>query len=615
MSARHRDRTPSGRSDQRQLRDFQSQEEMRTMLRNVSISGRLMLAFTAVLLLFAAVTALGVSAVNSLELDTERSFKTRAAINFRGSVHDRAITVRDIVLTAQDDKLAPEQAEIRRLEQMYAESAKKLDALMASTTRPATEEEKASLARIKEIESRTLPLAAQAVQMRLDKKGDETTKLLLDQVRPAFVEWLARINHFIDLQESMARAESESLVADAKRSGVLMIVLFLVALGASVLVAWWVSRSITRPIERAVVALDAVAKGDLDVHLTSERGDETGRLLTSLQQMVTALRTMVSTVREAGDGIGTASREIATGNQDLSSRTEQQASNLQQTAASMEQMTSAVNQNAETARQANQLAIGATQVAAKGGAVVGEVVTTMDAITASSRKIADIIGVIDGIAFQTNILALNAAVEAARAGEQGRGFAVVAAEVRTLAQRSAQAAREIKGLIGESVDKVETGSRLVADAGQTMGEIVQQVKRVSDLIGEITSSTLEQSNGIGQVNQAVTQLDQMTQQNAALVEESAAAAQSLRDQADTLAQAVSVFKLSQGQTRAVIASAQATAKVTAHVAPTQRPAARAGASKPQRSAAPTKASPRPTPATQPTPSSASAPAGGEWQEF
>jgi methyl-accepting chemotaxis protein len=227
----------------------------------------------------------------------------------------------------------------------------------------------------------------------------------------------------------------------------------------------------------------------------------------------------------------------------LSSRTEQQASNLQQTAASMEQMTSVVNQNAETARQANQLAMGATQVAAKGGAVVGEVVTTMDAITASSRKIADIIGVIDGIAFQTNILALNAAVEAARAGEQGRGFAVVAAEVRTLAQRSAQAAREIKGLIGESVDKVETGSRLVADAGQTMGEIVQQVKRVSDLIGEITSATLEQSNGIGQVNQAVTQLDQMTQQNAALVEQSAAAAQSLRDQASHLTDAVAVFKL------------------------------------------------------------------------
>ena len=585
-------------------------------LKNVSISGRLMLAFTAVLLLFVAVTALGVNAVNSLELDSERSFKTRAAINFRGSVHDRAITVRDIVLTAQDDKLAPEQAEIRRLEAMYAESAKKLDALMASTTRPATEEEKASLARIKEIESRTLPLAVQVVQMRLEKKGDATTQLLLDQVRPAFVEWLARINHFIDLQESMARAESETLVADAKRSGVLMIVLFLVALGASVLVAWWVSRSITRPIERAVVALDAVAKGDLDVHLTSDRGDETGRLLTSLQQMVAALRTMVSTVREAGDGIGTASREIATGNQDLSSRTEQQASNLQQTAASMEQMTSVVNQNAENARQANQLALGATQVAAKGGAVVGEVVTTMDQITASSRKIADIIGVIDGIAFQTNILALNAAVEAARAGEQGRGFAVVAAEVRTLAQRSAQAAREIKGLIGESVDKVETGSRLVADAGQTMGEIVQQVKRVSDLIGEITSSTLEQSNGIGQVNQAVTQLDQMTQQNAALVEESAAAAQSLRDQADTLSQAVSVFKLSHGQTQAVIASAQSAAKTSVHPVHAA-PAARKAAAKPVRSSPPA-SSHRPAPvaaAPKPAASSASAPASGDWQEF
>jgi methyl-accepting chemotaxis protein len=279
----------------------------------------------------------------------------------------------------------------------------------------------------------------------------------------------------------------------------------------------------------------------------------------------------------------------------------------------MEQMTSVVNQNAETARQANQLALGATQVAAKGGAVVGEVVTTMDAITASSRKIADIIGVIDGIAFQTNILALNAAVEAARAGEQGRGFAVVAAEVRTLAQRSAQAAREIKGLIGESVDKVETGSRLVADAGQTMGEIVQQVKRVSDLIGEITSSTLEQSNGIGQVNQAVTQLDQMTQQNAALVEQSAAAAQSLRDQADTLAQAVSVFKLSHGQTQAVIASAQSAAKTSVHAAP---PTPKAGA-KPMRASPPaTSRRPAPVAATpKPAASSANASESTDWQEF
>jgi methyl-accepting chemotaxis protein len=248
-------------------------------------------------------------------------------------------------------------------------------------------------------------------------------------------------------------------------------------------------------------------------------------------------------VRSATDSINTASAEIASGNQDLSARTEQAASNLEETAASMEQLTSTVRQSADSARQANQLASSASEIAVRGGNVVGQVVTTMNEINASSKKISDIIGVIDGIAFQTNILALNAAVEAARAGEQGRGFAVVAAEVRSLAQRSAQAAKEIKGLIGSSVDRVEAGSRLAAEAGQTMSEIVGSVQRVSDIIGEITAASGEQSDGIGQVNVAVSQLDQMTQQNAALVEESAAAAESLKDQATRLAQVVQVFRI------------------------------------------------------------------------
>jgi methyl-accepting chemotaxis protein len=307
-----------------------------------------------------------------------------------------------------------------------------------------------------------------------------------------------------------------------------------------VLVVRAVMRQIGGDPREASTAMRRVADGDLSIDL---KHAPPGSLLAALGEMATGLRRTVGNVLRATESIRIASNEIAAGGQDLSSRTEQQASNLQQTAASMEQMTSAVKQNADSARQANQLAESASQVAAKGGTVVGQVVTTMDEISASSRKIADIIGVIDRIAFQTNILALNAAVEAARAGEQGRGFAVVAAEVRTLAQRSAQAAREIKGLIGASVEKVETGSKLVHDAGQTMGEIVQQVKRVSDLIGEITSSTLEQSNGIGQVNQAVTQLDQMTQQNAALVEQSAAAAASLKDQAEELARVVSMFRM------------------------------------------------------------------------
>ena len=301
--------------------------------------------------------------------------------------------------------------------------------------------------------------------------------------------------------------------------------------------------SIVEPINAAKRAAQIIAEGDLSRSIDVQGRDELADLLGSLAQMQGSLRSLVGQVRSTSDSIGTASAEIATGNQDLSSRTEQTASNLQQTASSMEQLTGTVKQSADSARQANQLASSAAEVAARGGVVVSQVVATMEDINASSKKIADIIGVIDGIAFQTNILALNAAVEAARAGEQGRGFAVVASEVRSLAQRSAEAAKEIKGLIGASVEKVEGGSRLVADAGKTMKEIVGSVQRVSDIIGEITAAASEQSEGIGQVNGAVTQLDQMTQQNAALVEESAAAAESLKEQAVRLAQVVGTFRL------------------------------------------------------------------------
>ncbi len=294
--------------------------------------------------------------------------------------------------------------------------------------------------------------------------------------------------------------------------------------------------------ESARDLVQAVAGGDLSREVPLRPGDKDS-LLAHLAGMRDALAHTIGELGAAVAHVNQASREIASGNADLSNRTEQQASSLEQTAASMEEMNAQIRQSADTARQANQLAAGATAVAEQGGQVVSQVVTTMDAISASSRKIAEIIGVIDGIAFQTNILALNAAVEAARAGEQGRGFAVVAAEVRSLAQRSAQAAREIKSLIGESVDKVEAGTRLVGEAGSTMQEIVTQVRRVTDLIGEISSSTLEESSGIGQVNQAVAHLDQMTQQNAALVEQSAAAAESLRQQADRLQHAVTAFKL------------------------------------------------------------------------
>ncbi|MBT9465602.1 MAG: HAMP domain-containing protein [Hydrogenophaga sp.] len=300
---------------------------------------------------------------------------------------------------------------------------------------------------------------------------------------------------------------------------------------------------IIRPLRSAAAAIERVAEGDLSFTLTPSGSDEIGRVLGGIQRMQDSLGLLVADIREGVESINTASVEIASGNQDLSARTEQAASNLEETAASMEQLTSTVRQSADAARQANQLAASAAEIAVRGGQVVGQVVTTMDEINHSSKKISDIIGVIDGIAFQTNILALNAAVEAARAGEQGRGFAVVAGEVRNLAQRSAEAAKEIKNLIGASVDRVEAGSRLVADAGQTMSEIVGSVQRVSDIMGEITVSAGEQSDGIGQVNTAVSQLDQITQQNAALVQESAAAAQSLKDQATRLSGTMDRFSL------------------------------------------------------------------------
>ena len=309
------------------------------------------------------------------------------------------------------------------------------------------------------------------------------------------------------------------------------------------MVGVWLVRAISRPLEAAVKIARGVAGGDLTQQIDVRSKDETGQLMQALKDMNDSLVKIAGDVRSGTDTIATASNQIAAGNLDLSSRTEQQASSLEETASSMEELTSTVQQNADNARQANQLAASASEVAAKGGAVVAQVVDTMGSINASAKKISDIIGVIDGIAFQTNILALNAAVEAARAGEQGRGFAVVATEVRNLAQRSAAAAKEIKTLIGDSVEKVDQGARLVDQAGATMEEIVASVKRVTDIMGEITSASQEQTSCIEQINQAISQMDQVTQQNAALVEEAAAAAASLQDQAINLSQVVSIFKL------------------------------------------------------------------------
>ena len=340
------------------------------------------------------------------------------------------------------------------------------------------------------------------------------------------------------------------LHSESRQSQTLLIALGLGALGIGALLARAIQRSVVLPLRYAIESVRRVAEGDLTQDVRSEGHDEVAELLTAVGQMQQRLREVVGGIRSGVDSVNTASVEIASGNVDLSARTEETSSSLQRAAAAMEQLTGTVKQSADSARQANQLAFSAAEVAQRGGTVVAQVVSTMDAINTSSKKIADIIGTIDGIAFQTNILALNAAVEAARAGEQGRGFAVVASEVRSLAQRSAEAAKEIKGLIGASVEKVEGGSRLVADAGRTMSEIVSSVQRVSDIIGEISAAAAEQSDGIGQINGSVNQLDEMTQQNAALVEQSAAAAESLKEQATRLAQVVGTFRLDGGSAAA-----------------------------------------------------------------
>ena len=399
------------------------------------------------------------------------------------------------------------------------------------------------LAKIAQARAKVLELNGQIAQARNAYRYEQARELLDQQMMPAVAAYNQAQTDLVRLQERMRDRMIEQGLQ--KRNSALLVggaALLLVAVLA-VLLSLYVIRQITRPLDEAVQLAETIAAGDLTASLQSDRRDELGKLLQSLSAMTQRLRSVVLEVRNGVDSVSSAASQIATGNQDLSSRTEQTAANLEETASSIEELTASASQSADTARQANQLASTAVQAAERGGSVVQQVVSSMQQITSSSHKIADIISVIDGIAFQTNILALNAAVEAARAGEQGRGFAVVAGEVRALAQRSAEAAKEIKSLSTASVANVDAGSSQVAEAGKSMQEIVESVRRVTDLIGEISAAVHEQHDGFAQVNQAVSNLDQMTQQNAALVEESSAAATAMNEQAQRLAQVVAVFNV------------------------------------------------------------------------
>jgi methyl-accepting chemotaxis protein len=511
-------------------------------LRDFKIGTRLGIGFGAILLILAVVICLTNWFNHTQKADLmaglQRSaLKGEHAATMKSVMLETGISIRSIGLLSDIGAMQQEQEKIKQQRLRYNSALRKLEASDLG------DEEKTVMREIAALDGQLDSAFKEATGRISAFDTDGAAAVFHSRIDPLTAKALTALNRLVEMQKANA---GQFLASSVEGDHKLMVALFAIG-GCAILLgagcAMLITRSVTAPLHGSVELARKVASGDLGNSVVVEGKDETSDLLQALKDMNDSLLNIVGDVRQGTEAISLASSEIAAGNADLSARTEAQAGSLEETASSMEELTSTVKQNADNARQANQLAVSASTVAQQGGEVVSKVVQTMGSIKDSSRKIVDIIGVIDGIAFQTNILALNAAVEAARAGEQGRGFAVVASEVRNLAQRSANAAREIKTLIDDSVGKVDTGSKLVDEAGNTMAMVVTSIRQVADIVGEITVASQEQSSGIEAVNHAITQMDEMTQQNSALVEQAAAAASSMQEQAARLASAVSVFKL------------------------------------------------------------------------
>ncbi|TWI60427.1 methyl-accepting chemotaxis protein [Pseudoduganella lurida] len=579
-------------------------------LSNLRIGTRLGLGYAITILIMLVMSLVGVSRIQQMAGHTDRIVNDRynkitLANDMRNQANRGAQALRNAMLTqdaAQTRDFLQQMADAERSGGEISERLGKI--LVAPVSVEFFKKQNAAYGTYRELREKAI------AQFRGgDHEG--AVQALFRDVIPAQTAYFVAVDGLLQSQRDLMTNDARAAADAASSATMLLVVLLVLATLVSIVAGWLITRSVTGPIGEAVQIAETVATGDLTSRIDTQRRDETGRLLQALGDMSASLTSTVRTVRESTDTINTAAAEIATGNMDLSNRTEQQAASLEETASSMEQLTSTVQQNAENARQANQLVVTAATHANEGGQVVSQVVQTMGSIRDSSAKIVDIIAVIDGIAFQTNILALNAAVEAARAGEQGRGFAVVASEVRNLAQRSASAAREIKDLINDSVEKVESGSRLVDQAGTTMDRIVTSVRQVTDIMNEIVSASQEQSSGIAQVNTTIVTMDSTTQQNAALVEEAAAAAASMRDQALRLAEAIAVFRIDGSAPRAVQVAAAPAPMPPAATQPKLAAPVKA------RTTAGAKAAPRSGPAMKPAAGrpAAKTPGADEWEEF